>query len=779
MKRLLMVACALWLTPFAFAQTVTGTITDGESGQPLAGATIFLPTEDLGTATDTSGEYSLTLPSAGSYRIIFGYVGYKTETRSISVASGSQIELDIVLTPSFVEVGDVTVTARARASDVLSTPQSVSVVDEHALARSTGGSPLDALDDVAGVRLLRTGPAVAKPVIRGLTSQRVLVIADGVRQEGQGWGDEHGPELGSADVDRIEVLRGPSSLLYGSDALGGVIHTTHDDLFGYETPLSGNIALTGISGMQQGSGTLALSGASNNWFYEGRLGYLQAGHVSTPTGLILNTAQDQTTASMRLGRAFANGGKAVLGGTMFGSTLGLFEPDFLGEEGAELNLGRHDFAEPFQEINHASGRFELDIPFAGNTLEIVTAVQQNRRNEFGHHHEGEEHEEEEHEEGEEHEEEHDGEHEEEHHEDEGAALTLRLTTGTVDARLHHRPIGNIFGTIGVSGMWQKNETLAEETLIPGATTLNSAVYVTEELVLPTVTLDAGVRLDLRSLDNDASEELALGAGSRSYTALTGALGAAWQPRGDLSLAMNVGRAFRAPQLIELFGNGVHEGTLRFERGNAELSPEKSLAVDGVIRYLTPHMYAEVSGFVNQISDYIFPRATDEMDEGSGLVIYDYGQADARLIGGEFRLDIHPHSFHGLGLHFAGDVTRGTNRETDEPLPFVPPARLESAVEFKAGAAGPVQDLEIRFGPTFVAAQDRPGLSEEIPTSSYTTWETSISGTFDAGNLLISPVLSISNLFNESYVDPMSRFRPYGVLSMGRSVRFGLRVGFGH
>ncbi len=756
MCRFIAVACVLWFSITAIrAQSITGQIIDGETGQPLPGATVLLPTLDLGTTTNASGSYTLALSSQGTYRIVFSFVGYKTETRSVTFHDDEFETLNIVLTPSFVEVGDVTVSAKARSSDILSTPQSIAVVDSDALARSAGATPMDALDGVAGVRLLRTGPGVAKPVIRGLTSQRVLIVTDGVRQEGQGWGDEHGPEIGGADVDRIEIVRGPSSLLYGSDALGGVVHTRHDDLLSAGNSLSGSINLTGVSVTRLGSGAATLGGRSGPWGYEGRVGILRAGHVQTPTSLILNTAQEQRTSSVRLGRQLGLNGYVIVDASTFRSKLGLFEPDFLGEEGDSLNLGRYDFIEPFQEIAHNRAGLQARVPFGQNRLELVTAVQQNQRREFGHHDEG------------------DGQ-----MIGEGPALHLQLSTATADARIHHRPIGRVFGTVGASGLWQKNETLAEETLIPGATTLNGAVYITEELVLPTVTLDAGVRFDARSLNNEASEELGLSVSSRRYTAITGALGAAWQPRGDLSIAANLGRAFRAPQLIELFGNGVHEGTLRFERGNASLSPETSVAFDGVMRYLTPHMYAEVSGFINRISDYIFPRATSEIDAGSGLVVYEYGQANARLVGGEFRLDIHPHVFHGLGLHVSGDVTRGMNRETNTALPFVPPARIQLAAEYKTETVGQVDKLEVRFGPTFTASQNRPELPEEIPTNAFSVWAFSLSSSFSSNGLMVSPTFTIDNLFNSSYVDPMSRFRPYGVLTQGRSIRIGVRVDLG-
>ena len=298
-----------------------------------------------------------------------------------------------------------------------------------------------------------------------------------------------------------------------------------------------------------------------------------------------------------------------------------------------------------------------------------------------------------------------------------------------------------------------------------------------DLVLPTLTLDAGLRLDARTLDVEANEDLDVAAQTRSYTALTGAVGAAWQPRGDLSLAVNLGRAFRAPQLIELFGDGVHEGTLRYERGDPGLVPETALSLDGVVRYLTPHLYAEVSGFVNTLTDYVYPRPTTEVDPASGFVIYEVAQADARLVGAEFRLDVHPHVLHGLGLHVAGDVTEGTHRESDAPLPFVPPARLQAIVEYQADRLGPARDLEVRFGPTFVAGQNRPALTEEVPTDAYTVWDLSLSATFEGGGFTITPLLGIDNLFDAAYVDPLSRFRPYGVLAPGRSVRLSVRIGF--
>lgn len=764
MQRALLLCLALGLVVAeGYGQSIQGRITDAETQEPLVGATIFIPSLQLGTATDQDGRFDVNPGGAGTYRLVFSYVGYQSESRTVTLEE-TPVTLDVALQHTTLESPAITITAKAQASDILSTPQAVTVLEGRDLVLHRGITAFDALGKTSGVRLLRTGPGIAKPMVRGLTSQRVLVIQNGIRQEGQQWGDEHAPELDAFDIDRIEVVKGPASLLYGSDALGGVIQAASGDLFEKTRPLSGQVALQGLSNTRQGAGHIQLGGHTGNVYYGGALSAKRGGSYENPEGVVPNTGLEELNGSARLGYSL---GRTKLQAEYqhFNAKIGLFEPEedheeeehHEDEEGIEeASLGRFEIGQPFQRVQHNRAKMQAELPVAGNRLELVATWQQNQRKEFEEHGHGAERalskragllsEEEE------------------------AALYLRLNTVTTDARFHHRPVGRLFGTIGVSGFFQDNETLGEESLIPGGRTANGGIYVFEEYVLPRLTLSGGLRFDARKLDVDDNTDLEVTAQTRNYTAVTGAFGLAWQPTTGVSVAVNTGRAWRAPVLIELFGNGVHEGTIRFERGNAALVPEASLTFESTLRWLTSHAYLEVSGFVNHIDNFIFPRRSEEIDPESGFYVYNYTQAEARLWGGEVRADLHPHNFEWLQLHLVGDVTLTRNLDTDTPLPFSPPSRLLAEVELEKKQWGTGQNIGLRFGPTFVAEQTQIDPSEEA-TPGYTLWNASVSGTWQASGLTVTPILAVDNLFDEAYLSHLSRYRPYGVLNPGRNIRF--------
>ena len=213
-----------WITAAAFANgSIRGKVTDASNGKPLVGASVYLHELRTGTVTGADGTYQTAEIPSGTYLMEVSFMGYSSFLKTVRVDKSQ--EINVVLKPSVVEHEAVTVTGVASAIRLSQNPQAISVVKKTDLQRSSGTNIIDALSRIVpGVGALSTGPAVSKPIIRGLGYNRVITINDGVRQEGQQWGDEHGIEIDEASVQRVEILKGPASLLYGSDGMGGVIN---------------------------------------------------------------------------------------------------------------------------------------------------------------------------------------------------------------------------------------------------------------------------------------------------------------------------------------------------------------------------------------------------------------------------------------------------------------------------------------------------------------------------------------------------------------------------
>ncbi len=244
------------------AQVLEGRVTDATTGEPLIGANVLVLSVQTGTTTDAEGRYRISLPRPGRYRVLFSFVGYQPETREAVLSGAGPVRLDVALTPTSIEAPAVTITAKAQATDVLSTPQAVAVLEGDALRLARGMTAVDALAQTPGVHL----------------------VQDGVWQEGQQWGDEHGVETDAHAAERLEVVKGPASLLYGSDALGGVVQLATEGPFGYGRPITGAITLEGASNTRMGRIHVETGGRQGNWAYAGNLTLRQAGATTRPGG---------------------------------------------------------------------------------------------------------------------------------------------------------------------------------------------------------------------------------------------------------------------------------------------------------------------------------------------------------------------------------------------------------------------------------------------------------------------------------------------------------------
>jgi len=716
----------------SFAQTLSGIVSD-ETNTPLPEVNVSLPALHRGAVTDKQGRFTINKLHPGVYTIEFTFLGYKKETHSVTIAS-KDVSLTVSMQETVLAQPGVVVTGTPQPTDILSSSQSISAVAGRELERLRGQNVIAAIENSPGVSTYTTGAGIAKPVIRGLTSQRVLVVSDGTRQEGQQWGDEHAPEIDAFDVERIEVLRGPSSVLYGSDALGGVVNIIKHDLPSTEegySKLGGVLTLNGFSNNESAAGDLSLSGASGVIGYRGHFSLRDAGNTNTPDGKLFNSGLNEASGGGQLGTKGAWGAASI-------DYSNLSQELQIHEDPAE-EVG----ATPFQKVQHQKVHFHGDFPTRDIRLEIDGSWQRNKRREF------------------------------EEKEAVEPALHLRLDTYSFNAKAHHRPIGNIFGTVGFSLMSQKNETLAEEKLIPGFDLLNLAGFLYEEAQLKRFNFSAGIRYDARQLKVKETPELNVESQTRDYHAVTGDVGAVFRVMQPLALAINVGKGWRAPSAFELFVDGVHEGTVQFLIGDNKLKNEQSFNMDLSLRYVTSRLQGEVAFFRNKINDYVFASPIGEIDGDSGFQIYLLKQTDATLSGSEFSLDAQ--IVRWLVLNIGYDYLRGTNDETKNPLPLIPANRVKVGARLTTASLGSILNPYFSFNLKAVASQDRVD-DFETPTEGYTLFNAGIGGEIAVGSRRLNLDLRIENLFDNAYRNHLSRYKDYA-LNPGRNITLKVSAPF--
>ena len=565
----------------------------------------------------------------------------------------------------------------------------ISVVTAKELHQTASTNIIDEVAKQPGMAQVTTGSGISKPVIRGLGYNRIVTVADGVRQEGQQWGDEHGIELDGQSVGQVEILKGPASLMYGSDAMAGVV------IFHPEAVESaGQMGASFSSEYQTNSGlidySLRFGGNKKGFVWNGRFSdkYSHA-YKNKYDGYVPGSQFAERAANALLGL------NKEWGFTHLALSYYHFTPSMAEGERDELtgdllfngnNIKTYSKALPYQQIHHYKAVLDNSFVLGDGLLKATLGYQLNRRQEFEdehHHHE--------HGEGEEHEHEHE---EGEEHEHEGAGLDLLLNTLTYDARYNYNGFDGWKLTGGIGGMWQRSSNEGDEFLIPAYRLFDIGAYLTASKTLRLWTFNGGIRVDSRHLHSlalwDDGEERFTDF-KRSFSALTGSLGAVYHLGKSINLRANMARGFRAPNLSELGSNGIHHGTFRFEKGNHDLHAEHSLQGDLGVDYSSKFISLEAALFINRINNYIFAEAIDEATAtamglealGDNYRYYNYTQGDALLKGFEAGFDLHPiHQLH-IGSTFSMVDARQLHQPLDSRyLPLTPPARLTADVKWE-------------------------------------------------------------------------------------------------
>ena len=535
----------------------------------------------------------------------------------------------------------------------------VSIVTPQILRATASTNIIDAISHQPGISQLTTGGSISKPIIRGLGYNRVVVMSEGVRQEGQQWGDEHGVEVDGSSVGSVEILKGPASLMYGSDAMAGVVI-----LHAQPTPAEGEIRANVSSEYQTNNGLfgyhLSMAGNQHGFLWDAHYSDKMAhAYKNKYDGYVPGSQFRERAGRLMLGVNKA-WGHSRLAWTAYHLTPGIIEGERDPETGElehEEGFTGHGYGKslPFQQVRHYKLVWDNSLNLSSGYLKAIIGYQQNRRQEF---------------------EESSDEYE----------LFFKLHTLTYDLRYVTNEWDGWKLSAGVGGMYQKSDNEGEEYLIPDYRLFDFGIYATATKAIGgRWTLNGGVRYDHRRLHGNElmeDDEMRFTDFSRHFNGLTGSIGAVCNINEYFNLRLNLARGFRTPNMSELASNGVHEGSVRYELGNQQLKAEYSLQADLGLDYTSRYVSAQVALFANRIDNYIFThRLNQEIEEG--YLTYAYTQGDARLLGFEAGVDFHPiHSVHFSNTFSYVDAQLMHASEDTKYLPFTPAPHWTSELKWE-------------------------------------------------------------------------------------------------
>ncbi len=749
----------LGFSSFLFAQnTVSGIITN-ENNTPVFGAEIYIEQLHIGTTSNADGSYLLKNIPKGNQSLTISFIGYDTQNRNF-LSGGENTEINIVLSPSIFHMDEV----------ILSAPfgklqsENVMKIESNSIEtlQKTGAPTLaESLTSIPGVEQLSTGTGIGKPVIRGLSGNRVLVYTQGVRLENQQWGGEHGLGLNGAGFESVEVIKGPASLLYGSDALGGVLYI-NPEKFAYqnETDVSLNQDFYSNTLGSNTSGGVKMSSDDFKVLLRGT--YTIHSDYETGEGQrVTNTRFNEKDFKAGFGVNIKNV-VSELRYNYVDSEIGI-------PHGIEKQTESKTPELPYQKLQSHILGLHNHVFLNEAKIDVNLGYVFNNRREF----EGEhEHEDEDHDHGE----------EEPGYE---AALDMDLSTFTYEGKFYFPKKNKLEVIAGMQGLIQNNKNSGEEILIPDASTKDIGFFASGIYELNKNNIfQVGTRFDHRNLeteaytikhhdhdgeDHDEEEVEIVEAIDKNYENFTFSLGYRTQLFNTITTRINLASGFRAPNLAELTSYGVHHGTNRFEIGDPDLESEQNFQADLSMEYGNEHFEIFTNGFYNRINDYIFLSPTGESEDDASVFIYE--QSDAYLFGGEFGFHLHPHPLDWL--HLESSFSSVTGKQADDKyLPLIPANKWTNIVRAEFNGINFLNDYYFSLEVDSFFAQNKVS-DFETPSEGYNLLGLSLGGNMKLNKIGLRANLSINNLLDESYVSHLSALKVDQIPNPGRNIVLGL------
>jgi iron complex outermembrane recepter protein len=812
----------------AFSQNIlSGKVTDGKDSSALAEVVIYIPDLKVAAITNAEGTYTLKNLPKGRFLVQVKLLGYASKTGSINIRDA--VTMNVQLMPSNRDIEEVVVTGNSQATAAGQTPQTTTEISKEYLDQNSSTNIIDAIAKTPGVSAMTDGQSISKPVIRGLGYNRVLTLNDGVIQVDQAWFDEFGIEADPDAVERVEVLKGPASLAYGSDAIAGVVNLIP------EKPLpEGQIKGEVMTNYQTNNGLINqmfhVAGTKNGISWSARADNIMAHSYQDPVdGYALNTQFNNFNADGTIG-LYRKWGYTQLHASYFDMSTGIVDgtrdsatgimerqvsyPGLYGGAATYVIPSHQEQTSytPFvinQRIRHTKVVWDNSLAVGKGRITGIFSYQLNQRQETN---------------------------------DptivNNPDINYYSNGATYDVRYVSPQMGGFNYSAGANGIYQASQSLQTPgtlMLVPNYNLFQVGGFAIANEKIGNLSLSGGIRYDTRTFTGKDhwvdSNQVPVAANTvnaihefqgftTKFSGMSGSFGAVYNFKYNVYVKGNIARGYRAPNVSECAANGIHDGTVVWELGDANLKPEFSLEEDLSIGMNGKDISFEVDAFNNSIQNFIYAVGLTSKLGGDSLnntfpavsigpaPVYKYTQGAAQLYGGEAMLTIHPRVTPWVELYSTLSVVQGGVKNVADSLkvlPFVPPTRVTVDLKFKirktgkslknayikAGMLGCFQQNNIYEQYAIYNGYSQTGTPFEYAaskkaTAGYMLFNAGFGGDIlnSSGKTAVKLFFVCNNILNTAYMDYMSRFKYYpvnyatgrvGVFNMGRNFSIKLII----
>jgi len=723
------------MNQIGFAQnSIKGRVTDKTNSEALSFANVYLPEHNKGTLTDKNGEFVLTNLSKGELKIQFSYVGYKTVIKTIFVENTETI-LNIEMEPAILQAEEVVVSGGTYSTQHENAIK-IDLIKSKEIASIGTPTFIEALANVPGVDMIAKGTGVAKPVIRGLSMTNILMLNNGVKMENFQFSENHPFIIDEFGIDHVEIIKGPASLLYGSDAVGGVINVVKEK----PAPIGkilGDYNMQYYSNTQGVVSNLGVKGSSESIFWGLRGGIKSHTDYRDGNGdYVPNTRFNEYSFKANLGinksfglfRLYYDYNRPKLGMCVSDAVT------LTTENGRKNKIWYQDLTNHIISTRNTlffkKYKVDLNASYQMNNRKLQT----DKNKPFF------------------------------------EMVDMDMNTFSYEVKTYLPSTENSEYIVGLQGASKTNRNhKAPNHILPDANVNDfSAFGLAQHTFFKKLQTQAGIRYDFRSISTEA--ETNKEAVNTNYGNISASLGATYEVNKNILLRANFASAYRTPNIAELTQNGMHGA--RYEQGNPKLKSQRNYEADLSAHFHSKYLMVDVSGFYNSINDYIFIAPTDDTI-ASGDKIYRYSQTNSEIYGGELAIDVLPFDWLNFKTSYAyliGKQDDGSN------LPFIPQNKLRFELKFQKQKLVFLKNTFLKVGGLYAAKQNNPAMFE-TKTDSYFLLNAGIGTDIKWANQIVSLSVKANNLLNETYIDHLSTLKGMGYYNIGRNISVNLKIPF--